>query len=128
MKMILDLNKGLLICLTILLATTTSCHKEGTGGKSSISGYVKHHTQLIPNATVYIKYGATEFPGTNTANYDASVTTGTDAHYEFKDLRKGDYYLYGAGYDNTMALPVTGGVAVKIKYNKATTIDVPVTE
>src|SRR4051812_43626512 len=78
-----------------------SCHKEGTGGKSSVSGSVKHHSMPIPNCVVYIKYGTKDFPGTNTGLYDASVTADANAHYEFKNLRKGDYYLYGVGYDNS---------------------------
>jgi hypothetical protein len=130
MKTILNFNKSLIICLSaILIIATTACHKDGSGGKNSINGYVKHHDKVIPNATVYIKYGATEFPGTNVSNYDASVTADANAYYEIKDLYRGDYYLYGVGYDSNIGLPVSGGIAVKIKYNKkTTTINVPVTE
>jgi hypothetical protein len=119
---------AVLSLLFVLSVSITSCRKEGTGGKSSVSGSVKHHSKLIPNAVVYIKYGATEFPGSNVALYDASVTADANAHYEFKDLRKGDYYLYGVGYDNTIMEIVSGGVGAKLKYNKETTADVPVTE
>ena len=116
-------------CFFVLTCILTfSCTKEGSGGKSSVSGSVRHHETLIPNSTVYIKYNATEFPGTDIGKYDASVTTGADAQYQFKDLRKGDYYLYGVGYDNAGAYIVTGGIAVKLKYNKTKTINVPVTE
>ena len=131
MKSILKYSKTVLLafCVVTILATT-SCHKEGTGGKSSVSGNVKHHTKLIPNAIVYIKYGATEFPGTDVSNYDASITSDTNAHYEFKDLRKGDYYLYGVGWDPSggAGFSVTGGVGIKLKYNNASTNDIPVTE
>jgi hypothetical protein len=116
------------ISVLILLFTATSCRKEGTGGKSSVSGSVKHHDRLIPNAVVYIKYGAKNFPGTDVALYDASTTADGNAHYEFKNLRKGDYYLYGVGYDNQGGYIVTGGIGVELKYNKETTTDVPVTE
>ena len=105
-----------------------SCYKEGTGGKSNISGYVMHHSKLIPNAVVYIKYGAKEFPGTDVAAYDQSITADANAHYEFTDLRKGDYFLYGVGFDNSGPYTVVGGIAVKLKYNKTTTTDIPVTE
>ncbi|MCX6296169.1 MAG: carboxypeptidase-like regulatory domain-containing protein [Bacteroidetes bacterium] len=119
---------AILYFVTLIAMTITSCKKEGTGGKSSVSGSVKHHSRLIPNAIVYIKYGATEFPGTDISKYDDHVTSDADAHYEFKDLRKGDYYLYGAGYDTYGLFNVTGGVGIKLKYNKSITIDVPVTE
>ena len=111
-----------------ILLGTASCYKEGTGGKSSVSGTVYHHTRPIPSCVVYIKYGATEFPGTDVSVYDASVAVDANAHYEFAGLRKGDYFLYGVGYDNAGPYTVTGGVGVKLKYNKSTTTDVPVTE
>lgn len=112
----------------LLTLTTVACKKEGTGGKSSVSGTVKHHSQPIPNAVVYIKYGATEFAGADVSKYDASVTADANAHYEFKDLQKGDYYLYGVGYHNAIMQNVTGGIGIKLKRNKATTTDIPVTE
>jgi hypothetical protein len=117
-----------LISVLILLFAVMSCRKEGTGGKSSVSGNVKHHERLIPNAVVYIKYGAKSFPGTDVSEYDASVTADANAHYEFKDLRKGDYYLYGTGYDNMGGHTVTGGIGIELKYNKDLIADVPVTE
>ncbi len=123
------IKKSTFFCLAVMLVFTfSSCVKEGTGGHSSVSGNVKHHTTLIPNAIVYIKYGATEFPGTDVNLYDDHVTCDTNAHFEFKGLRKGDYYLYGYGYDNAIMLDVKGGVGIKLKYNKANVNDVPVTE
>ncbi len=106
----------------------SSCYKEGNGGKSIVNGYVSHHSHKIPGATVYIKYGAVEFPGTDVSKYDASVTADAAAHYEIKDLRKGEYYLYGVGYDNSIMEIVSGGIGIKLKYNKVTTTDIPVTE
>ena len=44
----------LLFAITFIVS---SCHKEGIGGKSSVSGGVFHHSKPIPNAIVYIKYG-----------------------------------------------------------------------
>lgn len=105
-----------------------SCAKEGTGGKASVNGTVKHHSKIIPNAEVYIKYGATEFPGSNTADYDASVTTSSDAKYEFKELKKGDYYLFAKGFDAGITKEVQGGVPVELKRTENKTINVPVTE
>jgi hypothetical protein len=129
MKTELFIKKIFIIpALFFIFSGIYSCRKEGTGGKSSVTGNVKHHSMIIPNAVVYIKYGATNFPGTNISNYDASTTADASAHYEFKDLRKGDYYLYAVGYDAVGGYIVTGGTGVKLKYNKETAIDVPVTE
>ena len=116
------------VAIIFLSVTLSACMKEGPGGKSSISGSVLHHDMTIPNCVVYIKYNAKEFPGTDISKYDASVTADANAHYEFKDLRKGDYYLYGVGYDSHISEEVTGGISVKLKYNKELHTDVPVTE
>jgi hypothetical protein len=118
----------IILLLIIFAVNFSACLKEGPGGKSSISGAVMHHEIIIPNSTVYIKYNATEFPGTDLSKYDASTTADASAHYEFKGLRKGDYYLYGVGFDNMIADEVTGGIHVKIKYNTDSEADVPVTE
>jgi hypothetical protein len=129
MKPFLKLNKLFFasICL-IALTTLYSCKKEGTGGKSTVSGTVKHHSNPIPNAIVYIKYGATEFPGNDVSVYDNHVTADANAYYEFKDLRKGDYYLYGVGYDPNIFEAVKGGIGIQLKRNNTVTSDVPVTE
>ncbi len=124
MKSILNFS----ILLIIISLSLSSCKKEGPGGKSSVSGNVKHHQELIPNAIVYIKYGATEFPGGDVSLYDDKVTSDTNAHFEFKELQKGDYYLYGVGYDFTGSYTVTGGVGITLKRNKSSEIDIPVTE
>ena len=84
-----------------------------------MSGGVFHHSKPIPNAIVYIKYGATDFPGTDITTYDNHTTADANAHYQFDDLRMGNYYLYGVGWDNSISSTVTGGVAVKLKYNKS---------
>jgi len=115
-------------CCAFLIVAVVSCHKEGTGGKSGVSGTVKHHTTPIAGCIVYIKYGATEFPGTDVSKYDDHTTSDAAAHYEFKDLQKGDYYLYGVGYDAAGPYPVTGGIGIKLKRNQALSSDVPVTE
>ena len=118
-----------IICLaTVFAFTISSCKKEGTGGKSKVSGKVKHHTKLIPNAIVYIKYGATEFPGADVSAYDDQVTADTNAHFEFDELQKGDYYLYGVGYDDAISESVVGGVGIKLRRNESIESDVPVTE
>lgn len=111
---------------SIILAT--SCKKEGTGGKSSVSGTVRHHAIPVPNSIVYIKYGEMEFPGENVSAYDASVTTDSNAYFEFKELQKGHYFLYAVGHDNAIMHDVKGGVGVMLKKNEAKTSDVPVSE
>ena len=112
----------------LVIVTASGCKKEGIGGDSTIAVLVKHHEQLIPHAKVYIKYGAKEFPGATLTNYDDSVTTDAAAHAHIEELVKGDYYLYGIGYDSTISSEVSGGIAVKLSKGTELEVDVPVTE
>lgn len=122
--------KHLPILLTaIVLTMLFACVKEGPGGKCVIKGSVKHHDSLIPGATVYIKYNATESPGDDITKYDASVNANSAAYYEFADLRKGDYYLFAVGFDSSINQPVYGGIPVKLKTKtEVLEVDIPVVE
>ncbi len=101
-----------------------SCKKNGTGGKNTVIAMPKHHGKTIPNATVYIKYGATELPGESSGDYDQSqiaVKTGSaDAQAKFEGLLKGDYYFFSVGYDSSINAPVKGGGALKITSKSGT--------
>lgn len=121
------------IILIVTLIPFLACKKNGTGGKNSIAAFPKHHGVSIPNATVYIKYGATDLPGMNASDFDDSkiaVKEGSAAaHAHFEELLKGDYYIYAVGFDSTINETVTGGVAVKITEKAVEKdVDVPVTE
>lgn len=109
-------------------AALSGCAKEGIGGTSEISTIVRHHSNPIPYAKVYIKYGARESPGTNTSVYDDSLTTDAQGHGHFEEMEKGDYYLFGSGYDSTISAIVIGGVPVKIKKGEDFEALVAVTE
>ncbi len=115
-----------MILMVVLMA---SCKKEGIGGDATIEGHVMHHSVHIPNATVYIKYGEKEFPGSSTGAYDASTTASSgDGHFEFEELVAGDYYLYAVGYDSAISEAVFGGIPVTIKKNSTTEVMLPVVE
>jgi hypothetical protein len=121
--------KKILLFLSVL--TLISCKKNSTGGQATISCTVLHHTRVIPNATVYIKYGAKEFPGKDPSAYSDHKQADANGHVDFTGLRYGDYYLYGVGYDSSILLPVTGGDHLNIKWSeRKKTFDfvVPVTE
>jgi hypothetical protein len=121
MKKILTLS-GLLILLCCY-----SCKKNQLGGKSTIEGSVMHHARLIPNAIVYIKFNAKDFPGADLSAYDDKVTADADGHYSIK-CYKGDYYLYGVGYDDQIQDNVYGGLPVHIRNKEKVQVDVAVTE
>jgi len=112
-----------LIPIFVLLAA--SCNESG---QATISGQVKHHSDSIPNAVVYIKFNS-EFPGTDVNFYDESVPCDAQGNYSFYEVPKGTHYLYGAGWDAGISDSVFGGIPVLIdkkKLNKE--VDVPITE
>ena len=96
------------------------CTKPGPCGKAMIKGRVMHHDLPIHESVVYIKYDAREFPGTSTGDYDASTPVDADANFEFTGLKKGNYYLFGIGFDPEISETVIGGVPVIIKDKKET--------
>lgn len=102
-----------------LLVTTMACKKNKIGGKATVKGVVAHHEKPIPNAIVYIKYNATEFPGDNTALYDSYVNADNAGNYSIS-LYKGTYYLYAVGKDADIPLPndVKGGLSFSIRFNQ----------
>ncbi len=104
-----------LVSLISLCVYSSSCTKEGPRGKALIKGYVKHHSTLIPGATVYIKYGTKDFPGSNTQYYNSSTVCNSNAYFEFKDMQKGNYYLFGIGFDSTFVKDVSGGLPIELK-------------
>jgi hypothetical protein len=117
----------LMLFLLTALVSIAACKKNGTGGKATIKGIVAHHSQAIPGATVYIKYDALDFPGSDVSKYDSNVSAGGDGSYEIKNLLPGDYYLYGVGFDIANSEPVFGGVPVKIRRSdKKRTLEVNV--
>ena len=126
------LMRVLMLCFSIgMLSIAMACDKdEDIPPTGKIFGQVLHHDDPILGATVYIKYNATEFPGTSPSDYDDMVIAGEiDATYEFNDLPKGTYYLYGIGEDTDCPCTVFGGIPVVLNSN--TDIQetvVPVTE
>ncbi len=118
------------ICMAglIILITATACKKNRLGGKAFITGKVEHHARAIPNATVYIKFNAKEFPGENVSLYDALTTADGTGSYTFR-CYKGDYYLYARGIDS---LPqpeaVSGGVPVHIRAKEEVKANIAVSE
>lgn len=122
-------TKKVIFISLFFLALIFACKKNQLGGKSVIQGKVVHHSKKIANATIFIKFKTKEFPGADTNLYDTKVRADKDGNYSIK-CYKGDYYLYGYGYDYTIDPPyiVLGGTPVHIRNNETTDIDVAVTE
>ena len=123
------MKKLLSIFFMHIIVLSVSCKKNELGGNSKISGKVKHHSKAIAFASVFIKFNATEFPGADTLIYDSKVRADENGNFSFM-CYKGNYYVYGHGYDYAIPAPhiVVGGTPVKIRKNEKATLDVAVTE
>lgn len=128
MKKLIHCKLLMAVFAALLAFAFSSCHKEGLGGNGSITGTAAHHGKPIPNCVMYLKFNTQDFPGERPSDYDANVTADANGVFTFPKVYKGDYYLYGIGFDNSLGQVVRGGVPVKVKRNKVTTQDVPVTE
>jgi hypothetical protein len=123
--------------LSLALLSTQSCKKAGTDGEATLVVFPQHHGRTIPNHagypdSVYIKFNTQDLPSDPTHNYDVVYVgeVGED-HVHCTTLNAGKYYLFATGWDTTINMRVSGGMAVKIKYGdrkKEIDTNVPVTE
>ncbi|MEI7802738.1 MAG: hypothetical protein WCI97_08860 [Bacteroidota bacterium] len=118
-------------CIAIILLGVNfiSCTKAGTGGKVELVVTPKHHSMGVPDAMVYIKYNTQDFPGEDVSKYDDSgrvvLISGSSPNIHFKNIRKGNYFIYSVGYDSTIFEMVMGGVPEKVTV-KSGEVDVDV--
>jgi len=111
-----------------ILFAFVGCTEEGPGGTSRVDGTTAHHELPIPGTKVYIQYGSLLSPGTDPALYDDSTTSDQNASFSFSGLQKGDYYIYGVGFDSTIGEVVKAGIPVALKSGENSNVILPVTE
>lgn len=120
------------IVIVIFALSFFGCKKNQLGGKSNIKGKVLHHDAAIPYAKIYIKYNATEFPGTDVSLYDATMDADHNGNFLVEKIYHGKYYFYAVGVDPALGTTnniVKGGVALKVKMLKEITgFEIPVVE
>lgn len=117
---------GTLFLAGTLIIFFTSCDKNddnndsenystGFGGASEISVYVRsqYYQTLIPAARIFVKFGATTFPGEDTTLYDAAYSCGTYSHglghVHVENLHQGAYWLFTVVHDSASATVMYGG-------------------
>lgn len=121
-------TKQLLLLSVIFFA---GCKKNNTGGNVTVDISTAHHGKPIPYTKVYIKYGAKEFPGMQAGTYSASQITDANGKVTFTNLRYGDYFFFGEGYDTAIQAMVRGGIKLTVprkQRNNNFTMDLPITE
>lgn len=106
------------ILLTGSIALISSCKKDDTGGDAEIHAKIfRGLTPIVGTTTLYVKFGAKTEPVELTTNYDLKLSgEPDDNHVHVEDLCPGSYYLYAEAFDSTQMIPVSGGVAITIKW------------
>lgn len=104
----------------------------GKGGNAELRVTPYHHnldTNQIYTCTVYIKYNTRDMPA-NRVYDDSAVCTriGDSSIAVFSGLKKGDYYLFGKGYDPKILQDVEGGKPYTISNETVQSVPLPVTE
>jgi hypothetical protein len=97
--------------LLALAAVFNSCCKSGLGGNATVICHVidANTGKNLNNTIVYIYYGSSK-PPASISKFDDSKNTGLNNNtVTFTGLKCGTYYLYAAGYDSTVSLPLKGG-------------------
>jgi hypothetical protein len=115
----------------------SSCKKEkaGLGGEVILTLYPEHHAKPIYSQPNYrdsamLKFNASEFPGDDYRLYDAVFVGNVGEHFvRVAGLKKGQYFIYMAGWDTTISQRCVGGIPYKITAAKGElTAAVPITE
>jgi hypothetical protein len=113
----------------IIFVLIVSCKKNALDGNAVIEGRVVHHSKVITNCSVFMKFDASDMPGEDTALYDAKVRVDKDGYFKFNPY-KGKYYLYASGIDPGIASPyvVVGGQSVKLRSKETVSLTLYVSE
>lgn len=121
------------LCLLIF-----SCKKEdeappvgGPGGNATLKVTPRHHGRQIDSCMIYIKYNAVNPPADSL--YDDSarcVLINGLPIATFAGLKKGNYYIFGYGWDPQLTPPqhVRGGTPWTITEETLQKLDIPVSE
>jgi len=119
--------------LMMIVVGLQACNKDddgpsgGKGGNATLRITPKHHQPAKDSVMVYIKYNTLDKP----SSYDDSARTqviGTDTVATFTGLKKGNYYIYGYGWDPAIQQNIKGGIPYVITEEVTQSLVLPVTE
>lgn len=127
------MKNALLFSLISVSLAFFSCKekcKAGDDGTLTIVAFPKHHGADTKPLWAYVKFDATEFPGTDPASYDLTIAGDTtENHIELPNLNCGSYYIYEIAFDTGIQDTVKGGIPFSTEQTTGeVNVDVPVTE
>jgi hypothetical protein len=114
--------------ITVVLILNACKHKAdappaciaGSGGRVTIVAYADHGGTSLPNYfthldTAFIKFGTTQSPGTNPANYNTYyISDPGEDHIHCAGLKCGDYFIYRTAWDSIANVTRYGGYGISI--------------
>lgn len=100
-----------------LAISLLACYKAGTGGKAKLNIHVFNGQEIVPYSTIYIRYNADKYPGSNASYDDEKLGDHTGLAF-FDKLKKGDYYIYATKYDTASMTTFEGGAYAAITNRK----------
>jgi hypothetical protein len=102
----------------------------GLGGNATLVIKPVHHGLPIDSCKVYVKFNSKE--AVTIDQYDLSMRVAKNYLMipvaVFENLKKGDYYIYGEGWDPSIFSYVKGGMPYTISEEKEIELLLPVTE
>ena len=119
MKFRLPILFSIFLSLTFFIACKKKSGSYTTANadlKGNVTLYVHavHHTYTLANIAVYLKKGATLYPGIDPNSYDYKVVTDANGVAEFDQLPLGAVWVYGLGTDYNINRSVTGNTGIEL--------------
>lgn len=117
----------------LVVLTLSSCERKddtniaGKGGMAVLKVTPQHHGTNIDSCTIFLKYNSKELPSSFDEEIKCVMENGKPVA-TFNELKKGDYYVYGKGWDPDISQQVVGGIPYTISDEQTYTINIPVTE
>lgn len=125
--------KGIALLSLSVVLVFTSCERNeptpvgGKGGNTTLKVTPQHHGDNIDSCTIYIKYNVQDKPSFYDEEVKCLMENGKPVA-TFTSLNKGNYYIYGKGWDPGIEQNVEGGIPYTITEDGTKEITVPVTE
>ncbi len=121
-----------LMSIAAMLLITACERKEtvivgGKGGNATLKVTPQHHGDNIDSCTIYLKYNVQDKPSSYDEEVKCVMENGKPVA-TFTNLNKGNYYVYGKGWDPGIEQEVAGGIPYTITEEATKEITVPVTE
>ncbi len=127
--------KSVLCLCAMSLLLLSGCKRDepidpaaaGKGGNAILKVIPKHHGLVMDSCTVYIKYNTQDAAASNDDSVKCTPDNGVSTAI-FPGLKKGNYYLYGKGWDDNISMDVIGGLPYVINEETTLSVNLPVTE